>query len=183
MFITILSFLIVFFSFLAGIAYIPMHSILSMLVTYLCAGILFMYFGLEFIGLIYIIVYAGAIVILFIFILMLTNQPYRDFRATRLTSRILMYTYSAIVACAILVVNRVFNEDSLLPKRTNLSDFSKDSDLEVIAQFLYDMDFMYVLIMAIVLFIALVSVVISTTQYKGTYVSRRSFNKVYKVTK
>src|SRR5690606_36801152 len=109
--IIIFSILITFFSFIAGISFVPMHSILSMLLTYLCTGLLFMYLGLEFIGLIYIIVYAGAVVILFIFILMLTNQPYKESNYTSLFGKALAYLYSLAILFLVPTLNSIFNSD------------------------------------------------------------------------
>ena len=48
-------------------------SLLSLVIVFLLTSIMFIYIGAEYAGLIYIIVYVGAIAILFLFVLMLLN--------------------------------------------------------------------------------------------------------------
>lgn len=179
MFLTFLTILIIFFSFLAGVAFMPIHSILSMLLAYICSGILFLFLGLEFIGLIYIVVYAGAVVILFIFVLMLTNQPYRIELKSMHSSLFLTVCTVGLLFC-IKIFNMLFITDLAISKRTIYSTFLIQSDLDIIGQSLYSFNYVYVIFIAIALFIALVSVVICTSSYKNTYVSKRITSRIYK---
>jgi NADH:ubiquinone oxidoreductase subunit 6 (subunit J) len=50
-----------------------LFSVLSLVMVFILTSILFIYIGVEYLGLIYIIVYVGAIAILFLFVLMLLN--------------------------------------------------------------------------------------------------------------
>ena len=51
----------------------PVHSVLSLIVCLLSLALLFLLLGAQFIAVLQVIVYAGAIVVLFVFVLMLLN--------------------------------------------------------------------------------------------------------------
>ncbi len=49
----------------------PVHSALFLLVTFLCVAVLFVMKGAEFVGAVQVLVYAGGIMVLFLFVVML----------------------------------------------------------------------------------------------------------------
>ncbi len=51
----------------------PVHSALFLLVTFLCVAVLFVMKGAEFVGAVQVLVYAGGVMVLFLFVVMLIN--------------------------------------------------------------------------------------------------------------
>jgi len=51
----------------------PVHSALFLLLTFLCVAVLFIMKGAEFVGAVQVLVYAGGIMVLFLFVVMLIN--------------------------------------------------------------------------------------------------------------
>lgn len=51
----------------------PVHSALFLLLTFLCVAVLFVLVGAEFVGAVQVLVYAGGIMVLFLFVVMLIN--------------------------------------------------------------------------------------------------------------
>jgi NADH-quinone oxidoreductase subunit J len=51
----------------------PVHSALFLLLTFLCVAVLFVMKGAEFVGTVQVLVYAGGIMVLFLFVVMLIN--------------------------------------------------------------------------------------------------------------
>ncbi|MCM2315718.1 MAG: NADH-quinone oxidoreductase subunit J [Thermoanaerobaculia bacterium] len=51
----------------------PVHSALFLLLTFLCVAIFFVMLGAEFVGAVQVLVYAGGIMVLFLFVVMLIN--------------------------------------------------------------------------------------------------------------
>lgn len=51
----------------------PVYSILSLIVTFFCIAALYILMNAQFLGIVQIIVYAGAIMVLFLYILMMLN--------------------------------------------------------------------------------------------------------------
>src|SRR5256714_7238975 len=51
----------------------PVHSALFLLLAFLCVAVLFVMQGAEFVGAVQVLVYAGGIMVLFLFVVMLIN--------------------------------------------------------------------------------------------------------------
>jgi NADH-quinone oxidoreductase subunit J len=51
----------------------PVHSALFLLLTFLCVAVIFILSGAEFVGAVQLLVYAGGIMVLFLFVVMLIN--------------------------------------------------------------------------------------------------------------
>jgi NADH-quinone oxidoreductase subunit J len=51
----------------------PMHSLLALLCTFFCTALLYLIAGLAFVGVVFLIVYVGAVAVLFLFVIMLLN--------------------------------------------------------------------------------------------------------------
>jgi NADH-quinone oxidoreductase subunit J len=63
----------------------PVHSALFLLLTFLCVAVLFVMKGAEFVGAVQVLVYAGGIMVLFLFVVMLINV--RHLTDERMTSK------------------------------------------------------------------------------------------------
>ena len=64
----------------------PVHSALFLLLTFLCVAILFVLRAAEFVAAVQILVYAGGVMVLFLFVVMLIN--YRQLPEERVMSRV-----------------------------------------------------------------------------------------------
>jgi NADH-quinone oxidoreductase subunit J len=53
----------------------PVHSALFLLLTFLCVAVLFVLKAAEFVAAVQVLVYAGGIMVLFLFVVMLLNVP------------------------------------------------------------------------------------------------------------
>jgi NADH-quinone oxidoreductase subunit J len=56
----------------------PVHSALFLLLTFLCVAVLFVIKSAEFVAAVQVLVYAGGIMVLFLFVVMLLNAPKED---------------------------------------------------------------------------------------------------------
>lgn len=64
---------IILFSILVILARNPVHSVLSLIVVFCFTTLTFLFLGLEFIAIIFLVVYVGAIAVLFLFVVMMLN--------------------------------------------------------------------------------------------------------------
>ena len=75
----ILFFVLAFIAVAAAVALIlarePIHSALSLILVMISLAVLYLLLGAEFMAAVQIIVYAGAIMVLFVFVIMLLNFP------------------------------------------------------------------------------------------------------------
>jgi NADH-quinone oxidoreductase subunit J len=78
----------------------PVHSALYLLVTFLCVAVLFISQGAEFVGAVQVLVYAGGVMVLFLFAVMLINV--RQLPQERMLSHV--WKGGAAIAVAIFIL-------------------------------------------------------------------------------
>ncbi len=81
---TLLFYLFALIAVIAGVMVIslknPVHSVLSLIVAFFAAAWLFIMLGAEFIAMLLIIVYAGAVAVLFLFVIMMMDINFAELR-------------------------------------------------------------------------------------------------------
>ena len=75
----------------------PVYSVLSLLVVMFCLASLFVLLGAYFMAALQILLYAGAVLVLFLFVIMLLNLEPEAIRRMRLSTRPLIGTAAAFV--------------------------------------------------------------------------------------
>ena len=58
----------------------PVHSVLFLILAFVCAAGLFLLMGAEFLGMILIVVYVGAVAVLFLFVVMLLDVDFAELK-------------------------------------------------------------------------------------------------------
>jgi NADH-quinone oxidoreductase subunit J len=64
---------ILFMALLVVSAYNPIHSLFFLILVFLFSSLIFFFLQLEFFALIFLIIYIGAILVLFLFVIMMLN--------------------------------------------------------------------------------------------------------------
>ena len=85
----------------------PVHSALFLLLTFLCVAVLFVIKAAEFVAAVQVLVYAGGIMVLFLFVVMLIN--YRQLPEERVLSKVWLGGIGVGVAIFVLFFSLVRN--------------------------------------------------------------------------
>lgn len=112
-FIFLLSLISIFFGIMIIITKNPVVSVLYLIGLFLSIALYLMLLGLYFIGISYLLVYIGAIAILFLFILMLINVR---------VSELLTEGLNSVSLAIIVVLSFNFNVGNILPYYLHISD-------------------------------------------------------------
>lgn len=110
------SSLSIIFSFFVIISKNPVHSILSLILVFFNAASLLLILGAEFLAMLFIIVYVGAVAVLFLFVIMMLNV-----KVTNLTTSI--YRYLPIS----LIFGLIFFFEFLMLFHTDLASINTDN--------------------------------------------------------
>jgi len=78
-FFTLLVFLIIFNSLMIIFSTNPIHSIFFLIVVFICSTIFLLLLEVEFIAMLFLIIYIGAITVLFLFVIMMLNVKIIEF--------------------------------------------------------------------------------------------------------
>jgi NADH-quinone oxidoreductase subunit J len=166
----------------------PVHSVLFLILTFInAAGLLFL-LEIEFLSFIFIVVYVGAIAVLFLFVVMMLDIKIAENNQN--FSKI--FYVSGLVLFGTTFINESFNNenDYLYSLNVHVNWFKKldlITNIEALGQILYTYYFVYIIIVGILLLIAMLGAIVLTLvinknsrlQAIHNQVSRSSRNAVF----
>lgn len=147
----------------------PVHSVLFLILTFtLCAGVLLL-LGVEFLGIIYIVVYVGAIAVLFLFVVMMLN-----IRLVELTGGLRFLPISGFVSVMFLlelyyILKKDIGNDSgtlNINYKDWLMELDGVSNLEVIGSILYTYGVYMFLLSGVILLVSMIGTIVLTLTHE-----------------
>ena len=140
------------------------QSILYLILVFLLCSVLFIYVGADFIGLIILIVYIGAISVLFLFVVMMLNIRILEVYSTFSIYLPLAFLLSIIFIIQIFLI--YFNSFNLIELNNMLTHvnwiFFTNIAINLIGQLLFNNYYILFIAATILLFIAMVGVIVLT---------------------
>lgn len=148
----------------------PLHSVLFLVLSFLSSSILLFLFENEFLALFFLIIYLGAIAILFLFVVMMLDIKYRDLQS----SRLYLPVGGLIGVSLLLEVYGTFSK--VFSKNTNVSisdhnlylnwydNLDAFQDVYVLGQIFYTHYVLQILIAGLILYLAVISVAFLTVK-------------------
>jgi NADH-quinone oxidoreductase subunit J len=168
LFIYIILFYLFFFSFFVISSRNPVHSVLSLISVFLLSAALLLCLEVEFLALSFVIVYVGAIAILFLFVVMMLDVKIGDNSFDFLRYGSLSYFISFIFLLEItkpLTYLTFFSSTSFSTNYLWIRWFTEIdyiSNIQTIGQLLYTYYFVFFLIAGFILFIAVLGALMLT---------------------
>jgi NADH-quinone oxidoreductase subunit J len=149
----------------------PIHSILLLILVFFCGSILLLMLNLEFFAVVFLIVYVGAIAVLFLFIVMTL-----DIKVANISQKIQdFFSYKSIPVLLLLInlllflqedyifLASTFSESKLLHEFINYSALLKtETHLEIVGKSLFREYIIPFLFCGFILFIAMVGAIVVT---------------------
>lgn len=145
----------------------PVHSVLFLILTFFSAAGLFVLMGAEFLAMLLVVVYVGAVAVLFLFVVMMLDVDF-----VRLREGYARYLPFAAVIAAILLVEMIVISATVVSggaaagATTPAVGTAETSNIEAIGRVLYT-DYVYFFQAAgIVLLIAMIGAIVLTLRHK-----------------
>ncbi len=187
---------ILYFFIIISVVYIissnnPVYSVFALVFTFINASIYFLILGFEFLGLLYITVYVGAILILFLFVILSFDLSYivakkQEFAFNNINIFLLTiwfyYTLLELQDLFFLDVYTTINSVNYF----YIVD-SKLEDMRIFGNFLYNNLYLYTLLISLILLVVMIGVIIinlenSPYKLQESYKTRKLCNVlIYKV--
>ena len=146
----------------------PVHSVLFLILSFVNASALFVLLGAEFLAMILVVVYVGAVAVLFLFVVMML-----DINFVKLREGFLQYLpFGAllgivlIIELGILFLTRSFSENSL-SKFVESPEINEIENTKLIGQVLYTDYFYLFQISGLILLVAMVGSITLTLRDRG----------------
>jgi len=151
----------------------PILSVFWLVVAFAAASFLLLLLGVEFLPILFIIVYVGAIAILFLFVVMLLN-----IKLVEITENATRYVPIGIITGLVFLYQIYFGLDSfrnqevnLLGEEAALLDFihiTKETNIQQIGDLLYTEYWLYFIISSLILLVSMVGAIVLCLYHEET---------------
>lgn len=153
----------------------PVHSVLFLILAFFNAAALFLLAGAEFLGLILLVVYVGAVAVLFLFVVMMLDVDFAELKHGALKYAPIGTLVGIIVAVELIVV---FVSMHLTPSVAEhvtqpTPDLAQRTNTEALGDILYTNYVFYFQLAGLVLLVAMIGAIVLTLRHK-TGVKRQS---------
>lgn len=165
----LISLIMVFSGFLVAFSINPIQSVLFLITTFFSGGLLLILFHSEFFGLAFIIVYVGAIAVLFLFVIMMLNIKNIEnlhffFQNRSLEIVTLLFLFYFIFVFLMQQFYGFFVEKTNNNEVVLYAD--QLSNIQILGQVLYNYYYICFLVAGLLLLIGLVGATVLTLKFK-----------------
>ncbi len=170
-----------FFSILTITSNNPVFSIIFLIFSFCCASTSLILFNVEFLSVLFIIIYVGAIAVLFLFVIMMLN-----IKTYSLKGLSLIFFLPTLNITSFLILNEfyVLFKEVFLDVQMNFNTISINyetiSGITMYGQTLYNYFLICVLIAGVTLLVAMVGSISLALTFKSQKVSEMSFKQLIK---
>jgi NADH-quinone oxidoreductase subunit J len=166
---TLLSFLLILSGLFVFISENPVHSVLFLILTFCNASAILFLFNADFLALIFIIIYVGAIAVLFLFVVMMLNV--KTFSTLNSFYMPFIFLGSFILLVQIfLVVEKAFfgfSNSSDFSISTFQGTFDSMGSIDVLGQGLYNYFVPCFLLAGLILLVAMIGAIVLTLKFSS----------------
>jgi len=164
------------------------ESILFLILTFFNAAVILFLFGVDFLGLTFIIVYVGAIAVLFLFVIMMLSIKINEqnllssrFSKSKLVSFLLvlhLFALFFLFSTKLFALSTFENFSIFFRSWENLILFDLLFNIDVLGQAFYNQFFTCFLVAGLILLIALIGAVVLTLRFNNTQKGQSVFRQL-----
>jgi NADH-quinone oxidoreductase subunit J len=153
----------------------PVHSVLFLILAFVNAAGLFILMGAEFLGMVLIFVYVGAVATLFLFVIMMLDVDFAELREGFLEYLPIGLVIGAIFLAELLLVGGGWVINAGVAKSITAAIPTNVSNTEALGLVLYTRYIYYFQIAGMVLLVAMIGAIVLTLRHKVS-VKRQDIN-------
>ncbi|MEO1920124.1 MAG: NADH-quinone oxidoreductase subunit J [Paracoccaceae bacterium] len=160
----------------------PVHSVLWLILTFFSAAALFVLLGAEFIAMLMLIVYVGAVAVLFLFVVMMLDVDFAELRGSVAGSMPLGLTIGLILLMELGVVfgNWVFAENAPALRAAISPAPEATENTVALGQLIYT-DYIFLFQTAgLILFVAMIGAIVLTMRHRPNVKRQSIVEQIYR---
>jgi NADH-quinone oxidoreductase subunit J len=144
----------------------PVHSVLYLILAFVNAAGLFVMMGAEFLAMILIVVYVGAVAVLFLFVVMMLDVDFAELRQGLLQYLPVGFVVGGIFVAELLAVVGVWVISPNLPQAISAPIPPSITNTEALGRVLYTQYVYYFQAAGVVLLVAMIGAIVLTLRHK-----------------
>ncbi len=152
----------------------PVHSVLFLILAFVNSAGIFVLAGAEFLAMILLIVYVGAVAVLFLFVVMMLNINLDEIK-----NQIKKYFYSSLLVGSVLLAELIFsfsNLDMIRDKKVDSNKINELTNTHQIGKVMYTDYFFVFQLSGCILLVAMIGAIVLTLR-KREGVLRQNISK------
>ncbi|MEP3437280.1 MAG: NADH-quinone oxidoreductase subunit J [Hoeflea sp.] len=146
----------------------PVHSVLFLILTFFNAAGLFLLTGAEFLAMILLVVYIGAVAVLFLFVVMMLDVDFAEMKSGALEYAPMGALVGIILAAELIVVlaGNAFQATAASGGASPIPALSERTNTEALGDVLYTDFIFYFQIAGLVLLVAMIGAIVLTLRHR-----------------
>jgi NADH-quinone oxidoreductase subunit J len=146
----------------------PVHSVLYLILTFFNAAGLFLLTGAEFLALILLVVYVGAVAVLFLFVVMMLDVDFAEMKSGALQYAPIGALVGLILLAELIVVTGgyVFSPKLAETVAAPMPDLATRQNTAALGDILYTDYILYFQVAGLVLLVAMIGAIVLTLRHK-----------------
>jgi NADH-quinone oxidoreductase subunit J len=147
----------------------PVHSVLFLILTFVNAAGLFLLTGAEFLAMILLVVYVGAVAVLFLFVVMMLDVDFAEFKSGALQYAPIGALVGLILAAELIIVvgGYAFAPELAATVSQPTPDIAVRHNTAALGDILYTNYVFYFQIAGLVLLVAMIGAIVLTLRHKA----------------
>jgi NADH-quinone oxidoreductase subunit J len=156
----------------------PVHSVLFLILTFFNAAGLFLLTGAEFLGMILLVVYVGAVAVLFLFVVMMLDVDFAELRSGVLHYAPIGALIGVILAAELIVVvgGSVLNPQAATSITMPIPPAAERTNTAALGDVLYTNYIYFFQLAGLVLLVAMIGAIVLTLRHR-TDIKRQDISK------
>ena len=145
----------------------PVHSVLWLILSFLSAAGLFVLLGAEFVAMLLVIVYVGAVAVLFLFVVMMLDVDFASLKAEMARYMPLALLIGIVVLMQLAIAFGVWESDPGAAERVQAPIPGIASNTQGIGMILYDRYFLLFQLAGLILLVAMIGAIVLTLRHRA----------------
>ncbi|MBE3638719.1 NADH-quinone oxidoreductase subunit J [Mangrovicoccus algicola] len=160
----------------------PVHSVLWLILAFLSSAGLFVLLGAEFVAMLMVIVYVGAVAVLFLFVVMMLDVDFAQLRAGLAQGVPLALVIGVIILTELAMGIGVWqmSDQAQMLRGAPTPDLAEVSNTEAIGLLLYDRYLLLFQLAGLILLVAMIGAIVLTLRHRADVKRQDVLAQIYR---
>lgn len=145
----------------------PVHSVLWLILSFLSAAGLFVLLGAEFVAMLLIIVYVGAVAVLFLFVVMMLDIDFAELKAEMAKYMPLALLIALIILMQFVMAFGAWESNAAAESMLEQVTPTDRHNTEALGMILYDQYFLLFQLSGLILLVAMIGAIVLTLRHRA----------------
>ncbi len=170
------AFIMIASAFMVILSRNPVHSVLFLILCFFNSAGIFLILGAEFLAFILVIVYVGAVAVLFLFVVMMLDVEFKSMTSTVISYLPIGMTIGVIVLAELMLVLFTWKRDYSVTDNLSITSDKQYSNTEIIGLVLYTDNILFFQLAGLILLASMIGAIVLTVNHRPS-AKRQDINK------